>query len=198
MRTTGDETPCLHSSRVPNRHSRSGSKLPPRLCRCGPLPTLRNGVYRLAFGAIGISYLRISRNWFYLGLWPHEAYSGSPGLNARTSLLATHLSPSHYPRLRLRVGRCRTRCLILLPQCVAVVGYGRSVAPSHRPLRPTVLDARSSSRADDESVQQACFVHRARCSWNAGTAQVEWSRRLGRTDQCRKCDHRPMSVLSWS
>jgi len=49
-RLTGDETPYLRSSRCPNRHSRSGSKLPPRLCRCGPLPTLRNGVYRLALG----------------------------------------------------------------------------------------------------------------------------------------------------
>ena len=51
-RLTGDETPYLSSSRVPNRHSRSASKLAPRLCRCGPLPTLRNGVYRLAFGAM--------------------------------------------------------------------------------------------------------------------------------------------------
>ena len=52
LRRTGDETPYLRSSRVPNRHSRSASKLAPRLCRCGPLPTLRNGVYRLAFGAM--------------------------------------------------------------------------------------------------------------------------------------------------
>ena len=52
-RLTGDETPYLSSSRVPNRHSRSASKLAPRLCRCGPLPTLRNGVYRLALAAIG-------------------------------------------------------------------------------------------------------------------------------------------------
>ena len=51
-RLTGDETPILRSSRCPNRHSRSGSKLPPRLCRCGLLPTLRNGVYRLALGAM--------------------------------------------------------------------------------------------------------------------------------------------------
>jgi len=53
LRRTGDETPYLRSSRVPNRHSRSASKLAPRLCRCGPLPTLRNGVYRLALAAIG-------------------------------------------------------------------------------------------------------------------------------------------------
>ena len=93
-RRTGHETPYLRYSRIPNRHSRSGSKLPPRRCRCSLLLSLRNGVYGWALAEmLDVCCWSADSGW-----WSRRETSFGPGLLGTGASCLCDCGRSRLPR----------------------------------------------------------------------------------------------------